>query len=39
MLFVEDMVEDLHMCTLNRLVNEKDSNFHKRIFIAYTLGD
>jgi len=34
----EEIIGDLHMCALNRLVNGKINNFHKRIFEIYKLG-
>ncbi|CAG9614816.1 hypothetical protein BACCIP111899_04049 [Bacillus rhizoplanae] len=34
----EEIVGDLHMCALNRLVNGKTDNFYERIFEIYKLG-
>lgn len=34
----EEIIGDLHMCALNRLVNGKVDNFYERIFEVYKLG-
>ncbi|EIT84460.1 hypothetical protein A374_15082 [Fictibacillus macauensis ZFHKF-1] len=34
----EEIIGDLHMCALNRLVNGKVNNFYERIFEVYKLG-
>lgn len=34
----EEVVGDLYMCVLNRLVNGKGDNFYERIFKIYKLG-
>ena len=34
----EEIIGDLHMCALNRLVNGKVDNFYERIFDIYKLG-